>query len=112
MKIDYKAIGKRVREKRKKLYITQAQLAEKANLSDTLISHIERGTTKLSLPSIIALANALGTSVDTLLMDVTDNSEREFDREFSLLLSGLSLGERRLIYNACKSIADDLKRER
>lgn len=110
MEIDYKAIGKRVREARKRLGITQSSLAEKANLSDTLVSHIERGATKLSLPSIIAVANALETSVDSLLMDVIDRSEAEFDREFSLLLGGLSPFGRRLIYNACKSISEDLKR--
>lgn len=112
MKIDYNAIGKRVHEARKRKGMTQSSLAEAANLSDTLISHIERGATKLSLPSIISIANALDTSVDSLLMDVVDRSEAEFDREFSILLAGLSPSERRLLYNACKSISDDLKKER
>lgn len=112
MEINYKAIGKRVREARKRKGMTQSSLAEKANLSDTLISHIERGATKLSLPSIISIANALDTSVDSLLMDVVDRSEVEFDKAFSLLIAGLSPSERSLIYNVCKSISDDLKRER
>ena len=90
MDIDYKAIGQRIRKRRKMLNITQSILAERADLSDTNISHIERGATKLSLPSLIAIANALGTNVDSLLMDVVDNSEVEFKKEFAQLLSDCS----------------------
>ena len=90
MDIDYKAIGQRIRKRRKMLNITQSILAERADLSDTNISHIERGATKLSLPSLIAIANALETNVDSLLMDVVDNSEVEFKKEFAQLLSDCS----------------------
>lgn len=59
MNINYKAIGMRIRNRRKVLGLTQQRLAEIADLSDTNISHIERGATKLSLPSLISIANAL-----------------------------------------------------
>lgn len=112
MEINYKAIGKRVREARKRKGMTQSSLAERANLSDTLISHIERGATKLSLPSIISIANALDTSVDSLLMDVVDRSEVEFDKAFSLLLAGCRPLNAALSITPARAFQDDLKRER
>ena len=109
MDIDYKAIGQRIRKRRKMLNITQAILAERADLSDTNISHIERGATKLSLPSLIAIANALETNVDSLLMDVVDNSQAEFKKEFAQLLDGCSVEEYRLLYNSCSAILETLR---
>ena len=67
--IDYVAMGKRIREKRTLLGITQQKLSELSGVEPSNISHIERGATKLSLPTLIKIANALGTSVDELLCD-------------------------------------------
>ena len=111
MNIDYEAIGQRIRKRRKMLNITQAILAERADLSDTNISHIERGATKLSLPSLIAIANALETNVDSLLMDVVDNSEVEFKKEFAQLLSDCSCDEYKLLYNSCRAMLDTLRKK-
>ena len=102
MEIDYKRIGNRIRKCRKNLNMTQQQLAEASDLSDTNISHIERGATKLSLPSLIAIANALHTTMDYLLMDVIDNSTVQFQREFAELLEGCTNDEYTLLYNLCK----------
>lgn len=66
MELDYKIIGKRIKEYRKKNKMTQAELAEKVELEPSTISHIERATTKLSLPTLICIANVLGTSLDEL----------------------------------------------
>lgn len=102
MEINYKGIGKRIRKCRKDLGLTQQQLAEMSDLSDTNISHIERGATKLSLPSLIAIANALNTTTDYLLMDVIDNSEIQFKKELADLLKDCSKEEYTLLYNLCK----------
>lgn len=112
MEIDYKAIGQRIRRRRKELKLTQAMLAEKADLSDTNISHIERGATKLSLPSLIAVANALGTTADSLLMDVIDKSEAEFKNDFAKLLAGCSADEYRLMYNSCNALLETLRNKK
>ena len=103
MEIDYKGIGNRIRKCRKSLNMTQQKLAEASDLSDTNISHIERGATKLSLPSLIAIANALHTTTDYLLMDVIDNSTVQFQKEFAELLKGCTNDEYTLLYNLCKA---------
>ena len=109
MNIDYSAIGKRIRSRRKELHFTRAVLAEKADLSDTNISPIERGATKLSLPSLIAIANALETTTDSLLMDVTEHSEAVLRKEFAALLEDCTVEEYRLLYNSCKALLDTLR---
>lgn len=55
-----------VRSWRKKLGLTQEELAERADLHRTYISDVERGARNLSLESISKLAQALAVSVSTL----------------------------------------------
>ena len=112
MEINYKDIGKRIKEERLKQNLSQQYLAELADLSTTNMSHIERGATKLSLPSLISIANALNIAVDQLLMDVISNSEVQFKKELSELLSNCSIDEYRLLINTCKTILDTLHRNK
>ena len=62
----YTTIGKRVRSQRKLHGLTQEKLAEKAGISLAFVRHIERGTRKLSVPTLFALARALDCSIDYL----------------------------------------------
>lgn len=65
--VDYKKIGQRIRTARKKLGLTQEELADDAGMNASHLSHIETGQTKLSLPTIVVIANSLSISVDELL---------------------------------------------
>lgn len=67
--IDYISIGNRVRTARKNLNLSQEELAELCDLSVSFMGHIERGTRKMSLETLIALCEALNVSADYLLMD-------------------------------------------
>lgn len=67
MSIDYKIIGTRIREIRRKKKWSQAKLAEKSGVEPSYISHIECGVAKLSLPTLISIANALGATLDELV---------------------------------------------
>lgn len=67
--VDYYKIGQRVRHFRKAQGLSQEQLAEYAGISLTHMSHIETGNTKLSLPVLVRLAEALHTGTDELLFD-------------------------------------------
>ena len=69
MEIDYVVIGNRIREIRTSKRLTQATLAEMSGVEPSNISHIERAATKLSLPTIIRIANALGVTIDELVYD-------------------------------------------
>jgi len=53
------AIGKRVKELRNKLGISQEELADIAQLDRTYITSVERGRRNVSIVNIEKLANAL-----------------------------------------------------
>lgn len=72
--IDYIALGKRVKQKRVELHLTQEQLGELCDLSAAHIGHIERGTRILSVDVLFSLATVLNTSTDYLLFDSVENS--------------------------------------
>lgn len=67
--MDYYAIGQRIRKMRKARNLSQEKLAEYADISITHMSHIETGNTKLSLPVLVQIADALDVRVDSLLYD-------------------------------------------
>jgi transcriptional regulator with XRE-family HTH domain len=62
-----KKFGVRLFQLRNKVDITQAQLAEKANLSIDSISRLERGERAPSLESLETIASALGVDPMELL---------------------------------------------
>ncbi|MBQ8507753.1 MAG: helix-turn-helix transcriptional regulator [Clostridia bacterium] len=65
----YQNFGKRVRQQRILAQLTQEKLAEKADISISFLGHIERGTRKASLDTVVKLANALRVSPNILLQD-------------------------------------------
>ena len=97
MEINYTDIGKRVRKARKKKGLTQGQLAEMVDVSPTHISHIENGATKLGLPTIVDIANALDVTVDRLLCDSIPSAKQEFKNEISELFELFSAAELRYL---------------
>ena len=66
MSIDYISIGNRIKEIRTAKGWTQAKLAEASGVEPSNISHIERAATKLSLPTLVNIANALGVTLDEI----------------------------------------------
>lgn len=67
--MDYKSLGLRIRKRRKALRMTQEELAKKLGLSLSFLGHIERGTRKASVETLVAIANELSLSVDFMLQD-------------------------------------------
>ena len=57
------AVGKRVKELRNKIGISQEELADSAQLDRTYISSVERGKRNISIVNIEKLANALNVSL-------------------------------------------------
>ena len=107
---DYVAIGRRIRAARKKLGLSQEQVCELTDLSASHMSHIENGKTKVSLPALILIANALQTTVDSLLHDNINLTQDAFDKDFKDLLDDCTLKERQFIYVAVAQMKDALKK--
>ena len=64
-----------VRRERNALSLSQEQLAEKAGLHRTFISHIERGTRNVSIRTMSLLAKALTVPLYQLLIPQEDQCE-------------------------------------
>ena len=86
--MDYNAIGQRIKRIRKARGLSQENLAEFAEISTVHMSHIETGKTKLSLPVIVAIADALDVRVDSLLHDEPRSGVSIAVDEIAALLEG------------------------
>ncbi len=72
--MDYIDLGRRVRKQRTQRGWTQEALAERVNVSTSFVGHVERGTRKASLETLVAIANVLNVSLDYLLSGSMNNS--------------------------------------
>lgn len=61
--------GRKVRQKRYELGLSQEKLAEQADLHPNYVGSVERGERNISLENIIALAKALNCSPKDLMPD-------------------------------------------
>jgi len=107
--MDYKRLGKRLKEERLKKGLTQEQVAELTNLSSVFISHIETGTTKLSLATLVDICNALGTTPDFVLYDSLHESKEYIKDEIANLLKDCNESSLRLITKLIKSVIEEQK---
>lgn len=104
----YADFGRRIREERKKLNLTQEKLAEDVNLSTAYIGQIERGERSPTLENIVAIANRLSVTVDYLLMDSV-NPDGNIALDLWLqLMEGRSDQEKKIAVNVVKAIFNSL----
>jgi len=72
--MDYIDLGRRIRKQRMMHGWTQEALAERVNVSTSFVGHVERGTRKASLETLVSIANTLDVSLDYLLSGSLNNS--------------------------------------
>ncbi len=102
-KIDYKEMGKRIKQKRKELNLTQEKLSEILEISPTYISEIERGTGISSLATITKIANVLNLDLDYLILGISNTN---IDKTFSNLLERIPKKDQKLFISLCENIAN------
>lgn len=112
MELDYKAIGKRIKIARIKADLTQERLAELIELSPTHLSNIETGTTRVSLNTIITIANVLSVTSDDLLCDNIIIAKAQFEKDIAVLLEDCDEYEIRIIKDMVASLKDTLRRDK
>lgn len=112
MEIDYKAIGQRVKIARIKKGTTQEAIADIIDVTPAHMSNIETGKTKVSLPTLIAIANALSVSVDTLLCDNVLTSKVIFEGEAKEVFKDCDEYEIRLLVDLLKSAKEAIRKDR
>jgi len=109
MSISFKRIGQRIREIRNRENKTQAELAELIGRSVPYISHIETGTKKVSLTTLILIANALSVTVDSFLYGNQTSDPSEYRTDIGYLMEDCSSEERRLIYEIALALKNSLR---
>lgn len=111
MELDYKAIGKRIKIARIKADLTQERLAEMVEISPTHMSNIETGTTRVSLTTIVSLANALSVTVDDLLCDSVVKSKVQFEKDIAGILADCDEYEIRMVKDMAQALKETLRRD-
>lgn len=112
MKLNYKAIGLRVKAIRGKKKMSQELLAERAGLSITHTSHIETGNTKVSLPALVKIANALHVSLDDLVCDSIVKSRVIFEKEIADAVADCDEQEIRIVADMTKALKASMRERR
>ncbi len=108
--LDYAAIGLRIQAVRKARGVSQEALCNLTNLSQPHFSHIECGKTKPSLYTLVSIANALGTTADSLLYDSITVSVDSYDKDFKDLLTDCTEEERRILLETAMQLKAILRR--
>ena len=101
--VDYSLLGKRIREERLRLNLTQEKLAEDVEISTAYMGQIERGERSVTLDKLIPLTNRLGVTVDFLLADymITTDENMSLNR-LNQLFQGKTDAEKELAVNMIK----------
>lgn len=81
---DFNIIGKRLFTIRKRLGLTQSEVAESASLSDRTYADIERGNVNMRIETFVRICSALKVTPNDILVDETvslmDKQEELLDK--------------------------------
>lgn len=72
----FTSIGKKIREARKNLGMTQLELGRLTGYTESSVSHIEKGEVDLPISKVKSLAVALRVPVDYLIGDFLEESDQ------------------------------------
>lgn len=92
-----KRIGKRIKERREAIGLTQQELAEKLDLTTNYISTLERGASFPRCEKLILLLNGLEASADSIFCDVLKHTTNYKASVLSEQLSALPIDEQNRI---------------
>lgn len=105
MTVNYEDLGKRIRRKRSENHISQATLAEMIQVSVQHMSNVENAKTKVSLETVIEIANALDCSLDELVCGSLKKQSRHiYQDEVALLLEVMPDSELKIMPDVLKNI--------
>ncbi len=92
MRIDYAAVGQRIRACRRERRWTQEELARRMGISASFLGHVERGSRVMSLETFVSFCDALEASPDELLGMACHRMCAGLPEEMSISVPGLMQG--------------------
>ena len=110
MELNYALIGIRIKKIRKAQKITQEKLSEYAGISPQHLCQIESAKTKLSLPTLVSLCNALNVTADALLCDVlTADTSKQVNNDIAETFKDCTADETYLMLSVAESLRSSLR---
>ena len=104
-----KRIGKRMKERREQLGLTQEQFAEKVGLTTNYISTVERGASFPRCEKLIKIINGLETSADAIFSDVLNYTYDYKSSKLAEELYDLPPEEQKRIMNIVELMIKEVK---
>ena len=105
-------IGRRIREARTALKMSQAELAEKANLSSAQISQVECGRSDPRVQTLVRIIEALQVSSDSILRPNVPSVVSIGKNEFDELLSDCTPQEIESILTFSRQLKETLRKNK
>lgn len=106
--MNYSSLGKNIKLARKKVHMTQEELAERVDISTVFVSQIENANRKASLETVYKISKVLNISMDELL---SSESAKETDdtEELLYLLKPRTISEKKFITRIVKNILQQIQ---
>ena len=107
-----KRIGKRIKQRREQIGLTQEQFAEKLGVAPNYISTIERGASFPRCEKLIAIINGLETSADAIFCDVINHTTEYRASVLSRKLQALPPADQKRILEIVEFLVQQAENER
>ena len=75
------------------------------------MSNIETGSTRVSLTTMVAIANALGVTMDDLMCDNLTHARVQFEQDIADTLADCDEYEIRMIADMAQALKDTLRKD-
>lgn len=106
-----KRIGRRIKQCREKLGLTQDEFAERLGYTTNYISTVERGASFPRCEKLIAIINGLETSADSIFCDVIKCSANHHASKLSEELSQLPREDQQRILEILEFLIQQAKKK-
>jgi len=107
--VDYKALGKRIQERRQQLGLSQIAAAERLDLSVSFFSRVERGEKVASLETLLKIVNFFGFSLDYLLQDSVNCSvSNQLQTELTQIFTDKTPDQTKRLVSWLKMLSDNI----
>ncbi len=105
--MDNKKIGMNLKRCRLRMGLTQAELAEKVDKSTNHIAHIENGTAKMSLKTLLDICNEINASPNEIFFGEYPMGKEDADEILGQLLEKMESRQRELLLKLAWLLADN-----
>ncbi|MCG8501243.1 MAG: helix-turn-helix domain-containing protein [Firmicutes bacterium] len=96
------ALGKRIREERLKVGLTQERLAEYAEISVAYMGRVERGEKNITVKTLIKIVDALGVTIDYLMKDTIQSRDDIVINQWLQLMGNRTDKEKKMAIDVIK----------